>query len=252
MPAITRPSRRPTTTKGPNDMTAPRTIALAGALVISAILGGALMGAVAAAPDLARGSQAAEIDLAAALDPAAELSAAPGAAAAGEYCVAYRAAFAKALGVTEAEIGAAARSAIASTIDAAVADGDLTAAAAERIKTRLAKRDAGTDLCSAIAGRGGLVKAALGIARDALNAAADTLGMEPADLRAQLRDGADLHDIAAAKGVGYPALTKAILDAVKTDLDAAVAAGTITAERETKILERFADRLDEGHLRRAR
>jgi hypothetical protein len=249
MPAITRPSRRPTTTKGPNDMTAPRTIALAGALVISAILGGALMGAVAAAPDLARGSQAAEIDLAAALDPAAELSAAPGAA---EYCVAYRAAFAKALGVTEAEIGAAARSAIASTIDAAVADGDLTAAAAERIKTRLAKRDAGTDLCSAIAGRGGLVKAALGIARDALNAAADTLGMEPADLRAQLRDGADLHDIAAAKGVGYPALTKAILDAVKTDLDAAVAAGTITAERETKILERFADRLDEGHLRRAR
>lgn len=230
-------------------MTAPRTIALAGALVISAILGGALMGAVAAAPDLARGSQAAEIDLAAALDPAAELSAAPGAA---EYCVAYRAAFAKALGVTEAEIGAAARSAIASTIDAAVADGDLTAAAAERIKTRLAKRDAGTDLCSAIAGRGGLVKAALGIARDALNAAADTLGMEPADLRAQLRDGADLHDIAAAKGVGYPALTKAILDAVKTDLDAAVAAGTITAERETKILERFADRLDEGHLRRAR
>jgi ribosomal protein S20 len=226
-------------------MSTKRTIVLATALVISAVLGGTLISAVAAAPLTGQAG--------ASLVPAAPSAAATTTAGTGEYCAAYRAAFAKELGVTEAKLTAAAKAAAIATIDAAVADGDLTADAADRLKTRIGQAGAGTDLCKTIAGRIGKIgKAALGVAKDALTAAADALHMTPADLRAELKASGDLKAIATAKGVDYQTVTDAVLDAVKADLDPAVKAGTITQARADKILDRLADRLADGRLRPAR
>jgi len=46
-------------------------------------------------------------------------------------------------------------------------------------------------------------------------------------------------------------LTSAVLAAVKHDLDAAVAAGTIKQAREDRILARLAARLADGRIRQA-
>ena len=87
--------------------------------------------------------------------------------------------------------------------------------------------------------------------RDATAAGADALHMTPAELRKQLRDGASLKTIAAAKGVDYASLSAAISAAVKADLDPLVKAGTISQAREDRVLDRLADRLADGQLRKA-
>ena len=217
-----------------------RLFGISGALVLAALVGGTLISAVSAA-----GAPAAPV----AANPvvAAPTATAPAAAATGEYCAAYRAAFAKALGVSEADLGAAARTAADATIDQAVKDGKLTSAAGDRLKARVAAAD--PDICQRIAKRLGTAKAALGVVRDAMTAAAGALKMTPAELRAQLKDGASLKTIASDKGVDYGTLTAAVLGAVKTDLDAAVKAGTIKQAREDRILERLTKRLENGTVR---
>ncbi len=227
--------------QGNASMSILRLLGLAGALVLAAVLGGTVLSAAAAAPSTAR-SEAPVAAAAATADPAA--------GAAGEYCATYRAALAKNLGVSEAALAAAARSAVATTIDMAIADGDITAAAGARLKTRLAA--APPDACERLANRLSKgVKAALGVVRDALEAGADALKMSPADLRKQLRGGTSLKTIAASKGVDYATLTATITAAVKADLDAAVSAGTIKQAREDRILDRLAARLADGQLRKA-
>ncbi len=217
-----------------------RLFGISGALVLAALVGGTLISAVSAA-----GAPAAPTAVVPVV--AAPTATAPTAAAPGEYCQAYRAAFAKALGVSEADLTAAARSAADATIDQAVKDGKLTTAAGDRLKARVAAAD--PDICQRIAKRLGTAKTALGVVRDALGAAADKLGMTPADLRGQLKDGTSLKTIASGKGVDYDKLTAAVLGAVKTDLDAAVKAGTIKQAREDRILDRLSKRLANGTVR---
>jgi ribosomal protein S20 len=218
-----------------------RTAGLAGALVISALVGGTLISAVAAAPAVS------------APDPVAAVAAPSGAPAraAGEYCKTFRAAFAADLGVTEAEMVAAARKAAASTIDQAVADGDVTKAAADRLKARLAAAPA--DGCALLNGwRAKVAKAVVSVARDGLTGAADALKLTPAELRAELKGGKSLKDIATAQNVPYATVSDAVVAAVKTDLDAAVAAGKLKQARADRIIERLEQRLADGRLRNVR
>ena len=117
-----------------------RTAGLAGAMVISALVGGTLISAVAASTDPAA-------------PVAPVVAAAPSGSAArdaGEYCADFRAAFAANLGVSEAEMTAAARKAAISTVDKAVADGDMTKAAGDRLKARIDAAPA--DGCAVLAG----------------------------------------------------------------------------------------------------
>jgi ribosomal protein S20 len=212
-----------------------RLLGVAGALVIAAVIGGTLISAVAA------------------VSPSASAAtAAPSGGGAGEYCATYRAALASNLGVSEAALTAAARAAAATTIDKAVTDGDMTKAAGDRLKARLAAAppDACERLVNRIAKGAKGAKAALGVVRHALAAGADALHMTTAELRGQLKDGTSLKAIAAAKGVDYASLTATITAAVKTDLDAAVAAGTIKQARADRVLERLVTRLADGRLRR--
>ena len=97
-------------------------------------------------------------------------------------------------------------------------------------------------------GSGRLAPAA-GVVKDGVDAAAKALGMTTAELRAELKSGKDLKQIAADKGVPYATVTAAALAPVKAKLDAAVAAGTIKQARADKILARLEANLADGRLR---
>ena len=71
------------------------------------------------------------------------------------------------------------------------------------------------------------------------------LGLKPADLRTQLRSGKSLADIAKAQGKTVADLKTAITDAATKRLDAAVTAGKLTKDQETKILAGLAKHLDD-------
>lgn len=84
-----------------------------------------------------------------------------------------------------------------------------------------------------------------------LDAAATALKADPQTLQqeiAALTQGQDLRTIAAAHGVDYATLTAAIHAAVKAQLDAAVAKGTLTAAQETTLLGRADQQLAAGRL----
>lgn len=211
-------------------MTKLRTLGFSSALVAAALIGGTVISSAMAAP---------------AVDPAAPAADREPS----EYCQTFRAAFASNLGVSEDQMVAAAKAAIATTVDAAVADGKLTAAAGGRIKERVAAAEG--DGCRILGGwRAAVGRAVVGVARDGLTAAADAMDMTPAELRTALRDGSTLKDVAAAEGVPYETVTAAVVAAVKADLDAAVTDGRITQARADRILARLETRLAAGGLRR--
>jgi len=154
-----------------------------GALVVAALVGGALIRTVAAE------------------SPAATPSSSPGAKGA-QYCQTFAAAFAKNLGVDVSALQPAAKSAADATIDAAVANGDLTQAKADAMKKRIA--DAKGNDCALMAGRFHRLHAGIlknGFRMDLGSAAATALKMEPAALRDALRKGTSLKDVAREAGV---------------------------------------------------
>ena len=71
------------------------------------------------------------------------------------------------------------------------------------------------------------------------------LGLEPAELRTQLRSGKSLADIAKAQGKTVDGLKAAITDAATKRLDAAVTAGKLTAEQKQKMLDALAEHIDD-------
>ena len=78
-----------------------------------------------------------------------------------------------------------------------------------------------------------------------VEAAADALGMEVADLRAAVGDGASLSEVAESQGVAYDDVKAAVLSAAQSALDEAVANG-LSQERADAALERIRTWLDEG------
>jgi ribosomal protein S20 len=222
-----------------------RLIGSAGLLVVAALVGGTIIGSVAASTLSPTTSRAA-------VEPAVAASASP---AAGEYCAAFRRAFAAKLGVDESALASAARAAAIAAIADAVADGRMTKTAADRLTARLEAATA--DGCALLAGKLRAVKAAagarqgLGAVRDGLSAAAKALGMTPAELGSRLRSGVSLKDLATAAGTPYDAVSAAVLAAVKADLEAAVAAGTIRQARADRVLDRITRALADGRLRAA-
>ena len=229
-----------------------RLAGLSGLLVAAALVGGTIIGSVAAATAPQVSAPVRDVAPAVEADPNAK----PNAEAAAKRCADFRKAFAANLGVPESALTPAAKKAAISMIDAAVADGKMTKDAADRLKARVEAADA--EACKLLAGRigagpgpgaGAGAGAALGVAKDGLTAAAKALGMTPDDLGAQLRAGKTLKDVATAKGVSYATVTAAVVASVKADLDAAVAAGKIPQARADRILERLGQNLADGHLR---
>jgi hypothetical protein len=204
-----------------------RTLSIAGGLVAAALVGGTLINAAFAAPSTPTPNSL-----------AADL-------AKGDYCATWQKAFADKLGVSVSDLLPAAKAASIAAIDAAVTAGDLTAArgAALKAKINAATGDACRLFGHPFAGIGHAPKAAFG--GDLLGAAAKALGIEPAALMQSLRNGDSLKDVASAKGKDYHAVSQAIHDAAKADLDKAVAGGLAQA-RADEILSRLDKALAAG------
>ena len=153
-----------------------KTFGAIGALIAAALVGGALIGSVAAE------------------SPAATPTADPG-----PYCQSFRNHLADELGTDASGLASAFRSAATTTVDEAVAAGDLSAERADAIKKRLAKAD--LDGCAGL-GRRLIGHPAVRAGRlDLRAAAADALGMQPSELAAALRSGSSLEQIAADQDV---------------------------------------------------
>ena len=85
-----------------------------------------------------------------------------------------------------------------------------------------------------------------------ITAAAKALKMTAAELRAALRDGKSLKDVASAAGVDYATVSAAVLAAATADLDAAVKAGKISQDGADRLLDRLKTDLDRGQLGKGR
>jgi hypothetical protein len=71
------------------------------------------------------------------------------------------------------------------------------------------------------------------------------LGLTPAELQARLVSGKTFAQVAAEQGKTVEGLKEAILTGAKTELDAAVAAGKVTAAQEQEMLAEIESHLDD-------
>ena len=204
-----------------------RTLGFAGALVLSAIVGGTLIGSALAQ------------------DEGTDLDADIGA-----YCDTFMDAFASELGSTRDEVVAAGKAAANAALDAAVAAGDVNEERASDIRERIEAYDGeGCALGGAFRlgfehGFGhGATRGFLG--GDVFEAAADALGIESSALIERLDEATSLEALAGEEGVAYDDVKAAILASVQADLDAAVADG-LDQERADAAIERLTAWLDDG------
>jgi hypothetical protein len=77
----------------------------------------------------------------------------------------------------------------------------------------------------------------------ALDATASYLGLTEAQLRNELESGKSLAQVAKDHGKSVDGLINAVVDAAKKKLDAAVAAGRLTKDQETEMLNGLKDRI---------
>lgn len=131
------------------------------------------------------------------------------------------------LNIQRSALDSAITSAGTSTADDAVQQGTLTQAQADALKARL---QAG-DLRALLGGRGGKGPGGAqlgGVKQAMLAAAAQALNITADELTTQLRSGQTLAQLAQAHNTTEQAVTSAALAAAKTQLDQAVANGTLT------------------------
>ncbi len=148
------------------------------------------------------------------------------------------------LGLTPAQMQAAFKAALVERIDARVAAGQLTQAQAEKLKQRIADAQG-----LGLGARGALGKTAKAfkqrlVARSkALGPVASLLNTSREELRAELKAGKSLAEIAAAKGVSRADLVAAMVAPAKERLAKAVAAGTLTQTRADELAKRLTERV---------
>ena len=167
-------------------------IGAAGLLVAASIIGGTLIGGVLAAPT---GSSTTDQWL---THDGGRLIGGE----AGEYCDVYLDTFASELGVSREELLPASKTAAIAAIDAAVEAGDLDEDRAARIKERIEGiEDPGCGFVGAL-GRAFVQGYGHGfVSADVLDAAAQALDLDSAELLSQLANGNSLEEIAASQDI---------------------------------------------------
>ena len=149
------------------------------------------------------------------------------------------------LGVSPERLREAAKAALVARIDAAVAAGKLTPERAAKLKDRIAKAQGlGLGIGRGFAKKHRAFKARLVAKAKGLGSAADYLDMTREELRAELRKGKSLAQIATANGKTIAGLVAAMLEPVKARLDKAVADNKLTRARVDELLERLEQRLE--------
>ena len=202
-----------------------KTLGMAGALLLSALVGGTLIGSALAQDETTDPETGTDI---------------------GAYCDTFRDAFAAELGATTDEVTAAGKAAANAALDAAVAAGDVTEERAASIRERIDAYDG--EGCGFV----GAFKLGVGhgvgrgfLGGDVFEAAADALGIESPALIERLGEATSLEALAGEQGVAYDEVKASILAAVQADLDAAVAEGLDQA-RADEVIARLTTWLDEG------
>jgi len=149
------------------------------------------------------------------------------------------------LGIAPEKLRQAFKDAIAARIDAAVKAGKLTPDQGAKLKERLANLNG---LGLRLRGRLALKHPALvrGIRARAhrLGPATKYLGITPQELRAELRAGKSLAEIATSHGKTVDGLVDAIVAPAKARLDKAVASGHLTRQRADELLDRLTDAVE--------
>ena len=149
------------------------------------------------------------------------------------------------LGISPEKLRAAFKSALVARVDAAVAAGKLTPAQGARLKARIAKANGlGLGARSALAEMSKAFGDRLAKSAKRRGPAAEYLGMTREALRAELRKGQSLAQIARARGKSVDGLVAALAAPVKERLTTAVASNRLTQQRADALLERVTDRLE--------
>jgi hypothetical protein len=203
-----------------------KTFGAAGALLLSALVGGTLIGSALATDESTDGTTT---------------------AATTQYCDVFMDTLASELGATRDELVAAGKAAANAAVDAALEAGDITEEQATAARERI---DASDGTGCAWLGHGfargfdqGVERGFLG--GDVFEAAAAALGIESSELIDRLDTAESLQALAEEEGVAYDEVKASVLAAVQADLDAAVAEGLDQA-RADEVIERLTTWLDEG------
>ncbi len=192
-----------------------RTVAIAGAVVLAAVVGGGA--ALAASHEWGSDQRQAVIN-----DAAGRL------------------------GVTPSALQDAFKGALKDQVEAAVTAGKLTRAQADAIEAKIAAGQGlgfGGHLRGGPGGPGGGMR---GIFGPSLTAASTYLGLTEAQIRTQLQSGKTLADIATAQGKTAAGLVDALVTAETAQLDQAVKDGHLTAAQEQQILGQLKQRVTDG------
>lgn len=205
-----------------------KNLGIAGGLIAAALVGGTLISAVTAAPS-SPGTKTSSADVA---DKA-------------KYCDTWQEAFADELNVSVDDLLPAAKAASIAAIDAAVTADDMTEARATELKAKVEAADGNACRLFGHPSMGNRHGPKAHFGGDLLTVAADALGMEPGALRQALRGGDSLRQIATDQVKDYDAVSKAVHDAAKANLDAAVADGLDQA-RADELLAKLDEALASG------
>lgn len=147
---------------------------------------------------------------------------------------------ARQLGIEPSRLSDALKKALANRVDAAVTAGRLTEAQGNELKARIEADEFPLFFA-------GGHRVGFGHGAD-LATAASYLGLSEAELRSQLEGGKTLAQIARDRSKSVDGLIQAIVDAKTAELDAAVAAGRLTATQKEAILrdlrQRITDRVN--------
>jgi polyhydroxyalkanoate synthesis regulator phasin len=164
-------------------------------------------------------------------------------AKASEYCGDFMSHFAANLGTSTDKVNSAAQKAFQQTIDDAAAKGDISADQATKLKQRAASGNVCSGGLAGLNGGprpGGPGAGLFGQAMDAyVNAAAKELGMQPADLKTDLKNGQTLHQLADQKGISEADFRKGLIANLQPQLDQAVKDGKLSQKQETEVLNRL-------------
>jgi lambda repressor-like predicted transcriptional regulator len=154
---------------------------------------------------------------------------------------------AKRLGISEDKLEDAIKDATIARIDAAVAAGDITKEEGDALKERVRSGDVPGILPSfpgpgprlGPLGHDGVFGPGRFPGTELLDAAADYLGMTEAGVRAGLRDGESLADLAKDKGKSVEGLKQALRSAIRKDADEAVEDGVLTKKQADRLVEKL-------------
>lgn len=148
------------------------------------------------------------------------------------------------LGLTPAQLQAAFKAVLVERIDAKVAAGTLTPEQAAKLKERIASAQGlGLGARKAFAKRAKAFKQGMIAKAKRLAPVATLLTMTREELRAELKAGKSLAEIAAAKGVSRTDLIAAMTKPAKDRLAKAVAAGKLTQARADELTKRLTERV---------